>query len=74
MSDRYEIPIISRGKIIMPNENTVEFGGRGGAVFRSPDPHLHIQDLVLGNPVLLDDLIGIPRGTSLIFSVPLAGD
>ena len=56
MSDRVDIPIISRGRILMPGENAVEFKGRGGARFRTPDPHKHIHDLVLGNPALLADL------------------
>src|SRR5690606_2709609 len=36
--------------------DAVEFKGRGGASFRSPDPHKHIQDLVLGNAAHLADL------------------
>jgi hypothetical protein len=56
MDAMLDIPIISRGRIIMPGEDAVEFKGRGGAAFRSPDPHKHIHDLVLGNPVLLADL------------------
>jgi hypothetical protein len=56
MSDALSIPIISRGRVILPGEDAVEFKGRGGAAFRSPDPHKHIHDLVLGNPALLADL------------------
>lgn len=57
MTDAIDIPIIARGRIILPSEgDTVEFRGRGGSAFRSPDPHAHIHDLVLGNPVLLADL------------------
>src|SRR5579883_2418358 len=57
MTDMLDIPIISRGKILMPGGgDAVVFKGRGGASFRSPDPHKHIHDLVLGNPVLLGDL------------------
>jgi len=52
-----EIPIIARGQIILPAEgDAVEYKGRGGSAFRSPDPHQHIHDLVLGNPALLADL------------------
>src|SRR5262245_61229123 len=52
-----DLPIVARGRLIMPSEgDVIEFKGRGGATFRSPDPHRHIQDFVLGNPVLLDDL------------------
>ena len=57
MNDVIDIPIISRGRIIMPiGDDVVEFRGRGGAHFRSPDPHRHIHDLVLGNTALLADL------------------
>lgn len=60
MSEIIEIPIVSRGRIIMPGaDDVVEFKGRGGATFRSPDPHKHIPDLVLGNKALLADLNAI---------------
>ena len=56
-----DIPIISRGRIIMPaGEDAVEFKGRGGASFRSPDPHKHIHDLVLGDTAQLADLNRTP--------------
>ena len=58
--DLYEIPIIARGRVIMPDDDAVEFAGRGGARFRTPDPHRHVHDLVLGNPVLLEDLQNTP--------------
>ncbi len=60
MTDMYNIPIIARGRIIEPGEGAVEYSGRGGAQFRTPDPHKHIHDLVLGNPVLLHDLMDTP--------------
>lgn len=60
MADTYRIPIISRGRIIEPGEDAVEFKGRGGATFLAPDPHKHVHDLVLGNPVLLGDLQNTP--------------
>lgn len=44
----------------MPGKDAVEFKGRGGAVFRSPDPHRHVHDLVLGNPERLGDLMDTP--------------
>jgi hypothetical protein len=56
MSDIIDIPIIARGRIIMPGDDAVEFKGRGGAAFRSPDPHKHIHDLVLGDTARLADL------------------
>ncbi|MEO6716254.1 MAG: acyl-CoA reductase [Novosphingobium sp.] len=60
MTDIYNIPIIARGRIIEPGEDAVEYAGRGGAKFRTPDPHKHIHDLVLGNPVMLRDLMDCP--------------
>ncbi len=60
MTDIYNIPIIARGRIIEPGEDAVEYAGRGGAKFRTPDPHKHIHDLVLGNPVALRDLMDCP--------------
>lgn len=61
MSEVLDIPIIARGRVLLPEgDDAVEFKGRGGASFRSPDPHRHIHDIVLGNPVLLADLMDTP--------------
>ena len=60
MTDIYNIPIIARGRIIDPGADAVEYAGRGGAKFRTPNPHKHIHDLVLGNPVMLRDLMDCP--------------
>lgn len=60
MGQVVDVPIIARGRVITPDADAVEFKGRAGAIFRSPDPHKHIQDLVLGNPVLLSDLNDTP--------------
>jgi len=60
MTNTYRIPIIARGRIIEPGEDVVEYQGRGGATFLTPDPHKHVHDLVLGNPVLLQDLQQTP--------------
>ena len=67
MTDVYRIPIISRGRIIEPGEDAVSYKGRGGATFLVPDPHKHIHDLVLGNPVLLSDLQNTPIGDIIDF-------
>src|ERR1700722_13881393 len=57
MTEILNIPIIARGRIIDPAaDDVVQFNGRAGANFRSPDPHEHIHDLVLGNTALLADL------------------
>jgi hypothetical protein len=55
-----DIPIIARGRVIMPGDHAVEFKGRGGAAFRQADPHRHIQDLVLGDTSRLRDLHDTP--------------
>jgi hypothetical protein len=55
-----DIPIIARGKVILPGDDAVEYKGRGGAAFRQADPHRHVQDLVLGNPALMKDLHDTP--------------
>ncbi len=67
MTDLYAIPIIARGRIIEPGEDAVEYQGRGGATFRTPDPHQHIHDLVLGNPALLGDLQQTPMRDIIAF-------
>ncbi len=60
MSNVVDIPIIARGRIIMPGEDAVEFKGRGGAAFRQADPHKHIHDLVLGDTSRMRDLHDTP--------------
>jgi hypothetical protein len=60
MDTPLDIPIIARGKIIMPGEDAVEFKGRGGAAFRQADPHKHIHDLVLGDTSRMRDLHDTP--------------
>lgn len=70
MGSIIEVPIISRGRIIMPAAgDCVEFAGRGGATFKSPDPHKHIHDLVLGSPTLLGDLNDMPMRDIIDFLV-----
>ncbi len=55
-----DIPIIARGRVLMPGEDAVLFKGRGGADFRQADPHRHIHDLVLGDTARLRDLHDTP--------------
>jgi hypothetical protein len=71
MAGVVDIPIISRGRIIMPGEDAVEFKGRGGATFRAPDPHKHVHDLVLGNPGALADLMDLPMARIIEFLAEL---
>ena len=55
-----DIPIINRGRIIEPAGDAIEFGGRVGARFRTPDPKLYANDLVLANASQLRDLHDTP--------------
>ena len=57
MSEMLSIPIIARGRLIEPGDgDMVQYKGRSGADFCSPDPHKHVLDLVLGNTALLADI------------------
>ena len=66
-----DIPIIARGRIIMPDENAVTFKGRGGADFRQADPHRHVHDLVLGDTAKLRDLHDTPMAEIIDLLVAL---
>ena len=67
MKTTFDIPIISRGRIIEPGADAIEYGGRAGARFRCPDPHKHIHDLVLGDTNRLSDLQNAPMAQILDF-------
>jgi hypothetical protein len=68
MARLYEIPILSRGRVIPPtDDDCVEFSGRAGARFRCPNPHKHIHDLVLGDAGRLQDLHDLPIAKVLDF-------
>jgi hypothetical protein len=55
-----DIPIIIRGQIIEPGDEAIEFGGRVGARFRSPDPKKYAAKLGLADPSALRDLHDTP--------------
>ena len=55
-----DIPIIARGRLILPGDDAVTYKGRGGADFRRADPHRHVHDLVLGDTARLRDLHETP--------------
>jgi hypothetical protein len=71
MSRIFDIPIISRGRIIEPGADAVEYHGRAGASFRTPDPHKHIADLVLGDTARLRDLQETPTREIIDFLAEL---
>ena len=61
MDKMLEIPIIARGRLIMPSEgDCVDYAGRGGAGFRQADPHKHVHAIVLGDTSKLRDLHDTP--------------
>jgi hypothetical protein len=55
-----EVPMLIRGQVIEPGEDGVEFGGRVGARFRTPDPHRYASQLVLADAGQLRDLQETP--------------
>jgi hypothetical protein len=55
-----DIPLIIRGRIIEPDDDAIEFGGRVGARFRQPDPQRYASDLVLADASALRDLHETP--------------
>jgi hypothetical protein len=66
-----DIPIIIRGQIIEPGNDAIEFGGRVGARFRSPDPKKHAARLVLANASALRDLHDTPTDEIIDFLAEL---
>ena len=50
----HKIPLIGHGQVIEDYE--LEFKGRNGGTFLTPDPKKHFDKLVLGNPKNMEDL------------------
>jgi hypothetical protein len=67
----HDIPILIRGRVIEPAEGSVEFGGRVGARFRSPDAKDYANQLVLADPGDLSDLADTPLDEIIDFLVEL---
>lgn len=55
-----DIPMLIRGRVIEPDEDAVEFGGRVGARFRTPDAGRFASQLVLADASDLADLAATP--------------
>jgi hypothetical protein len=55
-----DIPFLVRGRVIEPGEDAIEFSGRLGARFRSPDPAKWADQLVLADAGDLRDLRDTP--------------
>jgi hypothetical protein len=67
----YVVPILARGRVIMPGADALELGGRKGARFQCPNPARHIRDLVLPNASDLRDLQQMPMAQIIDFLVEL---
>ena len=66
-----DIPFLIRGEVIDPGEDAVEFGGRVGARFRTPDPAQYADQLVLADASKLRDLQETPVDEIIDFLVEL---
>jgi hypothetical protein len=55
-----DVPLLIRGRVIEPDDDAVEFGGRAGARFRTPDPRRYAAELVLADADDLHDLARTP--------------
>jgi len=71
MQTTFDIPIIARGRVIMPGSDAMEFSGRIGARFRCPNPRKHVGDLVLGDTNKLADLQEMPIAQIISFLAEL---
>lgn len=67
----YAVPILARGRIIMPGSDALELGGRKGARFRCPPAARYLRDLTLANASDLRDLQQMPVAKIVDFLVEL---
>jgi Acyl-CoA reductase (LuxC) len=66
-----DIPFLIRGRVIEPGDDAVEFGGRVGASFRTPDPARYANQLTLADPSEMRDLHETPVNEIIDFLVQL---
>jgi hypothetical protein len=66
-----DIPFLIRGRVIEPGTDAVEFGGRVGARFRTPDPAKYANQFTLANPSEMRDLHETPIDEIIDFLVQL---
>ena len=66
-----DIPFLIRGRIVEPGEDAVEFGGREGARFRTPNPIEYASQLTLVDPSEMRDLYETPVDHIIDFLVQL---
>jgi hypothetical protein len=55
-----DVPMLIRGRVIEPDHEGVEIGGRAGGRFRTPDPRRYASQLVLADAGELRDLAATP--------------
>jgi hypothetical protein len=66
-----DIPFLIRGRVIEPGDDALEFGGRLGARFRTPDAERYADQLVLADAGALRDLHDTPVSEIIEFLVEL---
>jgi hypothetical protein len=66
-----DIPFLIRGQVVEPGDDAVEFSGRVGARFRTPDPKKWADRLVLADAGDLADLRDTPVDEIIDFLVEL---
>ncbi len=67
----FDIPFLIRGRVVEPGEDSVEFGGRVGARFRTPDARAYADQLVLADAGALRDLAETPMDEIIDFLAEL---
>jgi hypothetical protein len=66
-----DIPLIIRGRVIEPDDDAIEFGGRAGARFRCPNPKTYARQLGLADASALRDLHDLPIDSVIDFLADL---
>jgi hypothetical protein len=66
-----DIPFLIRGRVIEPGDDAIEFGGRAGARFRTPNALRYADQLGLADPGELRDLHDTPVSEIIDFLVEL---
>jgi hypothetical protein len=67
----FMVPILARGRVILPDADALVFGGRKGAKFRCPSPAKHVRDLVLPDASALRDIQQMPIAKIIDFLAEL---
>ncbi len=71
-ADVYDVPFLIRGRVVHPTEgDSVEYAGRVGATFRTPDPRRWASQLTLADADQLRDLEEMPVAEIIDFLAAL---